>query len=73
MPGDYFWKRVEALAASFDVNADQQDENLNLYLHHCVQYAPAQRDEIRRQLMQIIGGLAQLQARLSEHESGASL
>jgi hypothetical protein len=66
MPGDYFWQCVDALSAAFDGDATSAEATLNVYLNHCLGLPPEKRLERRRQMVQIIGGLAQLQTRLSE-------
>jgi hypothetical protein len=64
MPGDHFWLCVEALSTTFDGDHHTVDENLNLYTNHLRHFSAERREEFRRQIMQIIGGLAQLQARM---------
>jgi hypothetical protein len=66
VPGDYFWQCVDALSAAFDGNPMTTEDNLTLYLNQCVELPADARLERRRQMVQIIGGLAQLQTRLTE-------
>ena len=69
MPGDYFWNCVESLAATFDGSAMQAEENLNTYVKQCRAFTPEKRAEVRRQLIRIIGGMAQLESRLADAEA----
>ena len=66
MPGDYFWQCVDALAATFDGAPMVVEENLAIYMDHCGALPKESRLELRRQMVQIIGGLAQLETRLAE-------
>ena len=66
MPGDYFWECVESLSAALDGDSKTANDNLNVYLSHCLQLSPEQRAKVRQQMIQIIGGLAQLEMRLSD-------
>ena len=65
MPGNYFWGCVEALAITFDGSAAEVEENLDVYAQHCLELPPEKRAEVKRQMTMIIGGLAQLQARIN--------
>jgi hypothetical protein len=69
MPGDYFWNCVESLAVTFDGSAMQAEENLNAYMKQCMAFKPEKRAEVRRQLVRIIGGMAQLESRLADAEA----
>lgn len=69
MPGDYFWGCVEAMAATFDGDAKTAEDNLHAYVKHCMALRPEKRAEVQRQLIRIIGGLAQLQSRLADKEA----
>lgn len=66
MPGDYFWQCVEALAATFDGDRAVTDESLNIYEQHARAFSPEKLVEVRRQLVQIVGGLSRLEMRLGE-------
>ncbi len=65
MSGDYFWNCVEALSATFDGSPNEVEAQLALYEMHCQAMPKEKRAELRRQLIQIIGGLSQLQMRLA--------
>ena len=66
MPGDYFWQCVDALSAAFDGNPMTTEDNLTLYLNQCLELPAEVRLERQRQMVQIIGRLAQLQTRLAD-------
>jgi hypothetical protein len=66
MSGHYFWQCVEALSTTFDGDAVEAEANLEMYLSHCLQFPADRRLQRQRQIVQIIGGLAQLQTRLAE-------
>jgi hypothetical protein len=70
MPGDYFWQCVEALAATFDGDHKTAEENLGIYEKHALKFTHERRAELRRQLVDIIGGLSLLANRLAEHDRG---
>ena len=57
MPGDCFWDSIEALAATFDGKAKAAEEDLQIYTRHCLEFSGEKRAAVRRQLIQIIGGL----------------
>jgi hypothetical protein len=69
MPGDHFWLCVELLAAAFDDDDESVDENLNIYEQRAAQLPAEKRAELKRQLTQIIGGLARISLRMQERDS----
>ena len=69
MAGDYFWECVEALAVAFVGNPQDAEHALNDHARKCMQFTPQRRAEVRRQMIKIIGGLAQLETRLADNEA----
>jgi hypothetical protein len=72
MPGDYSWNCVESLSATFDGGHKVAEDNLSLYEGHALKFPPEKRAELRRQLADIIGGLARLENRLAEQDRAAN-
>ena len=70
MPGDYFWGCVESLAVALDGDQETAEQNLKEYAEQVRKLLPQKRAEISRQIVHIIGGLAQLQARLADDKVG---
>ena len=70
MPGDHFWLCVEALASTFDGGRKAAEENLNIYANHALAFSPEKRAKVRRNLVEIIGGLSRLARRLTEADGG---
>jgi hypothetical protein len=68
MPGDYFWMCVEALSCTLDGDPKTAEENFSVYENHALNFAPEKREHVRRQLVDVIGGLSRLEARLAEHD-----
>jgi hypothetical protein len=66
MPGDYFWGCVESLAVALDGDQETAEQNLKEYAEQVRKLPTQKRAEISRQIVHIIGGLAQLQARLAD-------
>jgi hypothetical protein len=70
MPGDHFWFCVEALACTFDGDPKAAEQNLSNYENHARKFAPKKRAKVRRNLVEIIGGLSRLEIRLAERDRG---
>ncbi len=68
MPGDHFWLCVEALASTLDGDPKTSEENLSIYENHALNFSPEKRARVRRNLLEIIGGLSRLATRLTDHD-----
>jgi hypothetical protein len=67
MSGNDFCERLEALSAVFDGDPEIRKENLAAYVQHCKDLPPEKLTELKRQLIKVIGGLAQIDTRLADH------
>jgi len=67
MFGNDFRERLEALSAVFDGDPEVRKENLAAYAQHCKDLPPEKLTELKRQLIKVIGGLAQIDTRLADH------
>jgi hypothetical protein len=59
---------VQSLAVSFDGDPKTAEEHLNVYARHCLNMPADEREQCRRDLIKIIGGLAQLHSRLGNSD-----
>lgn len=64
----HFWLCVESLAAALDGNPASAAEHLRIYEQSCLAFSKEKCATVRRQMIQIIGGLAQLEVRLKGHD-----
>lgn len=66
MPRTHFWRSVQELAASFSGDQDRFDNTIKTEVQACFDIPALQRAELKRQILQIIGGLAQVHSRLQQ-------
>ncbi len=71
MSGVCFWDRVESLSAEFDGDASKTELTLKSYAQDAVAFSANERAEIRRQLLQILSGVSNLQSRILDAEECA--
>ncbi len=61
----YAWK---SLACTFDGDPKAAEENLSIYENHALKFAAEKCAKVRRQLVEIVGGLSRLATRLADHD-----